>query len=99
MKEAANWRSSRYEDEMVSRHRLDNAGGFGRHLGHRCRDQVIRDGLVPFSLRDQHRDHDDREGDNHPVLEWDAQKREPLSQPVVQGGPQKLLKNYSRERA
>jgi hypothetical protein len=46
--------------------------------------------LLPFSLRDQHSDDDQREGDNHPVLKRDAQKREPLSQPAVQSGPRRL---------
>jgi hypothetical protein len=68
-------------------------------VGSNERGRQLEVALLPFSLRDKHRDDDQREGDNHPVLKRDTQKREPLSQPAVQSGPRKLLKSYSRERA
>ena len=51
--------------------------------------------LVPFPPRDQHRDDDHRESDDHPVLKRDAQKGELLYHPVVHRTPAELLKRYS----
>ena len=40
-------------------------------------------GSSPFADVDQRRDQDQRESEDHPVLERDAQKRDLLHEPVV----------------
>ena len=55
--------------------------------------------LAVFPEVDDRCDEDQGKRNNHPVLERDAQKRDPLDQPIfLHHDPRKLLKSYFRGR-